>query len=131
MPDDDSLDDKLKEFWGEPIYSYTDQHAIGDGILIPFIAGNKDTLHRITSNAFIELSEYHKQRNYPRYEQADFYRFFFAELLPMVPEAYRVYDRGSILKTTYEFRVTEKDSEILWYLPNELNGITMMLASDY
>ena len=131
MPDDSSLNDFRKKFYGEPIFSYADQDAVADGILIPFVVGKKDTLHRITSNAFNELSEYHRQHNYPDYETEDFYRFFFSELLPLIPEAHRVYDQGSSLKTTYDFEVTEKDSEILWYLPNEVNGITMMLPSDY
>ena len=95
MPDDGSLHDKLKEFFGEPIFSYTDRDAINDGVLIPFIAGEQNTLHRITSNAFNELAEYHRQRCYPKYEAPDFYRFFFYELLPLVGEAYRVYDQGS------------------------------------
>ena len=81
MPDDNSLNEFLKSFYGEPIFSYTDQDAVADGILIPFVAGEKDTLHRITSNAFNELSEYHREKNYPDYEAKEFYRFFFAELL--------------------------------------------------
>lgn len=131
MSDDDSLNDFLKKFYGEPIYSYTDQDAVADGILIPFVVGKKDTLHRITSNAFHELSEYHRKHSYPDYETTEFYRFFFSELLSLIPEARRVYNEGSILKTTYTFEVTKNDSEVLWYLPNELDGITMMLPGDY
>ena len=38
------------------------------------------------------------------------YRFFFAELLPLVPYAKQEYERGGILKTDYDFRVHESGS---------------------
>ena len=131
MSEDDSLDDKLEKFWGEPVYSYTDQDAVNDGVLVPFIAGKRDTLHQITSNAFNELSVYHRNNMYPNYDDAEFYRFFFYELLPLVGEARRVYGKGDILKTTFDFlMVKDASEEILWYVPNEVGGITMMLPSD-
>lgn len=131
MPDDDSLENRLKGLFGEVVFRYGDAEAIEDGVLIPFVVGKRDTLHRITSNAFNELSDYHRLRSYREYEAQDFYRFYFLELLPLVPEAHRVWDNRSILRTTYDFEVTQRDSEILWYVPNEIGGITMMLPTDY
>lgn len=95
-----------------------DADAIADGVLIPFVVGQHDTLHRITSNAFNELSDYHRGRSY-----------WFNELL--VPEAHPVWNNRSILKTTYDFEVTQRDSEILWYVANEIGVDTMMLPTDY
>ena len=132
MPDDDALENRQKKLFGETvIIRYTDQDAIDDGVLIPFVAGRRDTLHRVTSNAFNELTDYHRQRSYSDYEGEQFYRFFFNELLPLVPEPHRVWNNRSILKTTYDFAVTQRDSEILWYVPNEIGGVTMTLPTDY
>ena len=39
---------------------------------------------------------------------------------------------GDILKTDFNFRVGDyKHSNVLWYLPNERRGITMMKPEDY
>ena len=116
------------------IVSYTDADAIADGVLIPFLTPQgEDTRHRITSNAYHALKE-HYVPQYPEYQDADFYRFFFNELLPLVPEALRVYERGDILTTDFNYRVEKYDPEKnkqLWYIPNEVGGITEMLPSDY
>jgi hypothetical protein len=42
-----------------------------------------------------------------------------------------VSERRGTLKTDYNFSVTTRDEEVLWYLPNEVRGVTMMLPSDY
>ncbi|MEW5981729.1 MAG: hypothetical protein AB1806_05090, partial [Acidobacteriota bacterium] len=63
-----------------------------------------------------------------------FGEFFFHELLALVPEALHVYEHnvgGGILKTDYDFRVTRKREDVLWYIPNERHGVTIMLPSDY
>jgi hypothetical protein len=68
------------------IIRYSDPDAVEDGVLIPFVSGRHDTLHRITSNAFNELTEYHRKHSYPDYEDDHFYRFFFNELLLWYPK---------------------------------------------
>jgi hypothetical protein len=129
----DNPDDFVKDLFGPVIFSYTDTHAINDGVLIPFYVNRKDTGHRITSNAFKALKRHHAP-TYPNYETGDFYHFFFNELLPLVPEAFRVYKANGILTTDFDFRVAEyraERSEQLWYLPNEVQGVTMMKPEDY
>ena len=42
MPDEDALDDKLNENWGEPNYSQMDQDVFNDGVLIP-LDSNRDS----------------------------------------------------------------------------------------
>ena len=122
----------LESLFGEPIAKYSDAQAVADGMLIPFLVETRDTRHRITSNAFHTLTQHHPAHSYPEYQDADFYRFFFNELLPLIPEAVRRYERGSILQTTYEFAVVEKrKGDVVWYLPNEMSGVTMMLPEDY
>lgn len=134
MPDEKNPDDFLSELFGDVVFSYTDADAIADGVLIPFLTPQGgDTRHRITSNAYHALKE-HYAPQYPEYQDADFYRFFFNELLPLVPEAFRVYKRGDILTTDFNYVVeiyNPEKSKQLWYIPNEVGGITEMLPSDY
>ena len=51
----------------------------------------------------------------------------------VIPGAFakQEYERGGMLKTDYDFRVTKADRGVLWYLPNETKGVTLMLPSDY
>ncbi len=107
--------------------------AIEDGVLVPFVAGRRDTGHRITRTAWEELKEHYRSRGYSGYSDRQFHDFFFAELLPLAPFASREYQRGGILKSDYDFRVSNKppEAETLWYLPNENAGITIMKPEDY
>lgn len=126
------FDDLFKD--ADVVFSYTDGQAIEDGVLVPFLTPTgRDTHHRITSNAFVELNEHYRPA-YPQYSEADFMRFYFTELLPLVPEAIRIYEKnigGGILKTNYDFKVTDRSGDVLWYIPNEIGGITMMKPEDY
>lgn len=109
------------EKW-EVISSYTAQDAIRDGVLSPLGKSN----HLITTNLLVELKEKHSMQT----EEA--LRFALCELLPLVSYAFKTYENGRILKSNYKFKVGNyKHSEIIWYMPNELGGITMMMPGDY
>jgi hypothetical protein len=115
-----------------PYRSCTDEQAVEDSVLVPFVAKGKDTGHRITRNAYEELKRYHLDRGCQTYEEAEFCRFFLTELLPLVPAARLRYRQGGILTTNYDFRVSDRKHErVLWYLPNEKGGITIMKPEDY
>ena len=131
MAEGDNADDLIKQLFGEVVFEYTDAQAIEDGILIPFVADKRDTARRITRNAYDGLKGHYRANGYAEYTEPQFYRFFFAELLPLVPAAHQEYDRGGILKTGYDFGVTQQSDDVLWYLPNEVGGITVMLPEDY
>jgi hypothetical protein len=127
-------DDLLREFFGDVVFSYTDREAVEDGVWIPFIAGEKDTQHRITRNCWNEMTEHHKQNGYPDYTDRQFHDFYLAELLPLVPFLIREYREGGIWTTDYEFKKTQanaKRHDRVWYLPNEVEGVSMMKTSDY
>jgi len=105
------------------IYSYTDQQAINDGVIIPLNDKN-----RITNNAFTALN-----KKYDHYETnkelLDFIQF---ELNILVPYAHKKYNRLGILQTDYNFKVGNfKHSQRLWFIPNENKGITIMKPEDY
>jgi hypothetical protein len=121
----------LEDLFGKPLYEYTDDMAVRDGILIPFLTAKQDTGHRITSNAWQELTTYHREHGSPEHDDAAFYRFFFAELLPLVKAAHQAWNNADILKTDYTFNTTVRMEGVLWYVPNERNGITIMLPEDY
>jgi hypothetical protein len=132
LSDEKNSDDLLNELFGEAISSYTDEQAVEDGTLVPFVAGGKDTGHRITGNAYGELKRYYSGRGHESYGDAEFYRFFFAELLPLVPAARLKYRQGGILTTNYDFSASHgKHERVLWYIPNEKGGITIMKPEDY
>jgi hypothetical protein len=122
----------LKDLFGEVVFSYPVKEAIEDGIIIPFVAKGRDTRHRITSHAYEELKRYHLAHGYENYGEAEFYRFFFAELIPLVLAARLKYRQGGILTTSYEFSTSHgKHDAVLWYIPNEIGGITIMRPEDY
>jgi hypothetical protein len=117
----------------KPIYSYGDEQAVDDGVLVPFKANDRDTGHRITSNAYEALKDHYSKKGYEDYDDPLFIQFFFCELLPLVKEAVKEYEKGGILKTNYDFKVRKDPppSETLWYVPNERNGVTIMKPEDY
>src|ERR1044071_6139884 len=101
-------DNLFTKLFGAPIYVYTDDDAVRDGILIPFIDRDKDTGHRMTNTAWGELTTYHRAHGYPDYEDAAFYRFFYAELQPLISAARHEWDYGDILKTDYTFNTKRR-----------------------
>jgi hypothetical protein len=127
MQDDDDQD-TLKDIFGEPIYSYTDRQAVEDGALVPLLTPEGiDTLHRVTATAFGELRRYHGREQESKDATAI---YVLRELLPLVEVAYRT-DRQhrEFLKTDYRFRVSRNGG--LWYVPNEVGGITILRPEDY
>jgi len=65
------------------------------------------------------------------YTDQAFYRFFMAELLPLVPAAHHEWNYGDILKTDYLFNTQCRSDGVLWHVPNERGGITVMRPEDY
>jgi hypothetical protein len=124
-------DNLFEKLFGPTIYMYSDDDAVREGVLVPFIDRDQDTGHRITQTAWNELTTYHSARRYPDYEDTAFYRFFYAELQPLVSAARHEWDYGDILKTDYTFNTNLRAEGLLWYVPNERGGITMMLPEDY
>ena len=61
----------------------------------------------------------------------EFAGFFLHELLPLIEPALIEYQKDGILKTDYDFAVTTTSPDVLWYLPNEVGGTTVMLPDDY
>lgn len=124
----------MEDDW-KVIHSYGDREAVEDGTLIPLYAARRDTGHRVTRNAFEELKSYYKENGHaPTQTNEDFARFLLNELLPLTREAERIYRHnigGGILKTTYDFRVTQDSANVMWIVPNENSGVTLMRPEDY
>lgn len=124
--------DVIKELFGETIYTYTDEQAVDDGYLVKQNINGKDiTGHRITRSAYEELKA-HYASQYLEYDDAQFISFFSNEAFVLASYAVKKWADGGILKTDFNFRVGEYDhSKILWYVPNELGGVTVMKPEDY
>ncbi|OLE84817.1 MAG: hypothetical protein AUF76_02380 [Acidobacteria bacterium 13_1_20CM_2_65_9] len=117
------------------VFSYTDDQAVVDGILKRFLSSQgRDMRHRITANAYEQLTEHHRPA-YPQYTEADFMRFCLNELpRACALKAVRVYEKnigGGILKTDCDFQVTNASEDALSYIPNEIGIITIMKPEDY
>lgn len=111
----------------EIISEYTDNEAIEDGCILPLL-GN----HRITRNAYEELKSHYQDKGYSDYKNNEFILFFGNEVLVLSGFAIRNFNNGGILKTDYNFKVGNyKHSKVLWLIPNELGGVTLMKPEDY
>ena len=68
-------DDSTGELFGEPIYSYGDDQAVNDGVLVALQAGTRPTPYRVSRGAWEDLKEYYKNNGYPEYGDPEFNRF--------------------------------------------------------
>ncbi len=107
----------------EVIFSYTALDALNDGTFARLGKSN----HLITNNLLVAMQKKHNQ------ELGECLNFVLCELLPLVPYAFNEYNnKNGILKTNYKFKVGNyKHSEIIWMIPNELGGLTLMKPEDY
>ena len=104
------------------IFSYTAAQAVEDGVLAKLGKSN----HLVTNNLLCAMQKKHSM------ELGETLNFVLCELLPLVPYAFKAYEQGGILKTNYKFKVGNfKHSEIIWMIPNEIGGLTLMKPEDY
>lgn len=104
------------------IFKYTAQDALNDGIFAKLGKSN----HLVTSNLLHALQKKHSME----LDQA--LSFILNETLCLVAYAFKADQQGEIFKTNYMFKVGNfKHSEIIWMMPNELGGLTLMKPEDY
>ena len=104
------------------IFSYTAQDALNDGVLARLGKSN----HLVTNNLLVDMQKKHSM------ELGETLNFILCEVLPLITYAFRAYEQGGILKTNYKFKVGNfKHSEIIWMIPNEIGGLTLMKPEDY
>lgn len=116
--------------FGDVIFRYTDADAVQDGVLVQLqTPAGADTGHRITRNALEELKRYHRDK--AEESEDSFLRYVLLELLPIAGTAAKLYEAGGVLKTGYDFSNVGRGQGVLWYLPNEVGGITIMKPEDY
>ena len=109
------------------IYEYTDKQAIDDGVIHRFFVNGKEIpQHRITNNALEAIKEKYNK------DDGQALEFVFYELMPLIPYAFKMYVHGDLLATDYNFKVGKfRHSQIIWFIPNENKGITVMKPEDY
>ncbi len=104
------------------ISSYTAQQALEDGIFARLGKSN----HLVTNSLLCAMQKKHNM------ELGECLNFILCETLPLIAYAFRAYEQGGILKTNYKFKVGNfKHSEIIWMIPNEIGGLTLMKPEDY
>ena len=118
MVNDQTLEDQGMEV----IFSYSALDAISDGTFARLGKSN----HLVTNNLLVAMQKKHSME----LDQA--LSFILNETLCLVAYAFKAYEQGGILKTNYKFKVGNfKHSEIIWMIPNELGGLTLMKPEDY
>lgn len=104
------------------IFKYTAQDALNDGIFARLGKSN----HLITNNLLSAMQKKHSM------ELGECLNFVLCETLPLIAYAFKADQQGGIFKTNYMFKVGNfKHSEIIWMMPNELGGLTLMKPEDY
>ena len=110
-----------KDFWGEIISTYTDADAMEDGVLIDVsnlrVRFNGKIISRVTTGAALVL-----QINDP--DSA--VRLITLQHVAEHAEKDREEDAWGIFQSDIRF-----GGENLWLIPNEMDGYTLLLPSEY
>ena len=104
------------DFFGEPIYTYTDQQAIEDGVLVA-IAG-PGRVNRVTRAVF----DYFTQ---PMGSSA--VTGPVTNITPLM-DAIRAVLQAELKD---DWRIATHQNKTLWLVPNEVGGHTLMFPEDY
>lgn len=113
------MTDQTKEIFGEPIFTYTDEQAVEDGVLVhPFPRQFPNVL---LSNAIYEAIE-----------AAPGDRTFAQKAIPLIQDAIMIVNKGPrdeyLWTKGLEGNVTNGE---VWIARNGSKGITLMRPSDY
>lgn len=144
------MQNDLFELFGEPISTYTDAEAVEDGMLVSFGA------HRATSAAFEWIAEHASPERPVTNWPVDLMAFMRATTgreaaVAMVGAllateegvATRIWEAGGALirwpeldaageiVTLHETEPAGWEGRVLWFIPNELGGITLMFPEEY
>ena len=104
------------------IFKYTALDALNDGVFARLGKSN----HLITNNLLVAMQKKHSK------ELGECLEFVLCEVLPLVAYAFKADQQNEIFKTNYMFKVGNfKHSEVIWMMPNELGGLTLMKPEDY
>ena len=113
------MTNEMREYFGEPIYSYTDQQAIDDGVLVyPFPDKFPGVLLTSAVHHAIDASD--DGRDYAQ------------KAIPLLMDAVMIVNNGDreerLFTKGLEGNVTGQD---LWIGRNGMAGFTIMFPSDY
>ena len=121
----------MEEFFGEPIYSYTDTDGIEDGILAE--NPRKDNFEEcsiITANLLNKLEAMAEERNKTRVFGIDT-NYLVGCLMLMGKDIYE--NKKFVGDNDKDFFVTPATEEglVVWFVRNGQNKLTAMLPEDY
>lgn len=107
------MDNNIEDLFGEPISVYTDEQALEDGVLV---AVTEQDVNRVTRAVFDHFAKPADDSPEPVYD-----------LTPLL-EAIRHIRR---LTPKDGWRTGEYQGVMLWLIPNEVGGLTLMFPEDY
>src|SRR5206468_8678052 len=110
------MSNQIDEFFGEPIYTYTDQQALQDGVLVA-VPGDGG-VNRVTRAVFDHFTE--SLGTSPITGSV-------ANITPLM-DAIRAMLR---IEPVDGWRVGEYQGRELWLIPNEVEGLTLLFPEDY
>lgn len=108
------MSNPIDDIFGEPISIYTDQQALDDGVLVTI--NDQGGVNRVTCAVF---DHFVKPIGDPALKE-----FNLSPLLQAIRAMRQITpDDG--------WRTGEHDGKILWLIPNEVGGLTLMFPEDY
>lgn len=111
MPNDE------EPLFGEPIYAYTDEQALEDGLLVA-IPG-EGGVNRVTRAVFDHFTQ-------PIGESQET-----GPVINITPLMDAIRTMLKYPPDSDGWRTTTHDQKELWLIPNEVNGLTLMFPDDY
>ena len=121
----------VEEFFGKPMYTYTSEQGVDDGILVE--NPRKETFQEcdlLTRNLFERLSQVALQRTSKNIFEVS-QDYLLGCLMLMGEDIYK--NKKFVGDNDKDFFATPKNEEglVVWFVRNERNKLTAMLPEDY
>jgi len=121
------MDKKMTEYFGEVIYSYSEEQAIEDGVLMMNPSNDFEECNIITTNLWFYIEERVLNGNFILTEPQDMVN-------RLMKDAKDIYKNRKFEGDNDEDFFVVKGSEkikLVWFVRNEDNKLTAMLPEDY
>ena len=119
----------------EIIDSYTAKDAIDDGVLVPLLIRTEigflhSGVNRITSSALSEIVSFYS-RVLLKKSMEEWLSYFEVQIRKNAKLIQHAENNNTFFKTKLDYLPMRNAGLCLWYVPNEMGGITIMLPGDY
>jgi len=120
------------DFWGDPIYTYTAEEAVEDGILMENTRKDRfGECSHMTCNLYEQIDKLAQERNKTRLMEIDA-QFLVGCVMIGAREQYQSEAfKGDNDKNFFVIEGTEDGFSPIWFVRNEYGKLTAMLPEDY